>query len=119
MPHGISGTGPDRSSLTGALDALWTKFLPEIEQRVSLLEAAATALGAGKLTPEQQGEAHAAAHKLAGALGTFGLARGTEVARELEETFAPGLAPGGALAGRTQQMAGELRAIIVSRKTSG
>ena len=28
-----------------------------------------------------------AAHKLAGVLGTFGLPRGTELAREAEETF--------------------------------
>ena len=112
-------TEQSRSSLAGAIDALWAKFLPEIEQRVSLLQAAAVVLGAGKLTPEQQEEAHAAAHKLAGTLGTFGLSRGTELARELEAAYAPGPAPGAAHAARTQQMAGELRAIVAGRKTSG
>lgn len=118
MPHGISRTGPSQSSLAGALDTLWTKFLPEIEQRVSTLEAAAAGLRSGKLTPEQQEEVHAAAHKLAGTLGTFGLSRGTELARELEEAFAPCFAPDPALAARTQQIAGELRAIIAGRKVS-
>jgi HPt (histidine-containing phosphotransfer) domain-containing protein len=67
-----------------ALARLWTRFLPEIEQRVSIIEAAAKALTAGSLEEPQREAAHAAAHKLAGTLGTFGLHRGTEIAREAE-----------------------------------
>ncbi len=63
---------------------LWAKFLPEIERRVASLEAAAGAMQDGSLTAEQQAVAHADAHKLAGSLGTFGLQRGTELAREGE-----------------------------------
>ncbi len=118
MPDGISKTGLSQPSLAGALDALWTRFLPETEHRVSLLEAAAAALGTGELAPEQQEETHAAAHKLAGTLGTFGLTRGTELARELELMLSPGLAPDSAQAARAQQIAAELRAIVASRKAS-
>jgi HPt (histidine-containing phosphotransfer) domain-containing protein len=70
------------------LARLWAKFLPEIEQRVAVLDAAARALEAGTLSDELREAAHAAAHKLAGSLGTFGLQRGTEVARRAEELTA-------------------------------
>jgi len=71
-----------------ALARLWTKFLPEIEQRIAVLEAAAQALAAGSLTSQQRETAHAAAHKLAGSLGTFGLHRGTEISRQAEHVLA-------------------------------
>jgi HPt (histidine-containing phosphotransfer) domain-containing protein len=71
-----------------ALARLWTKFLPDIEQRVAVLEVAAQALAAGSLTTEQRESAHAAAHKLAGTLGMFGLHSGTELARQAELAFA-------------------------------
>jgi HPt (histidine-containing phosphotransfer) domain-containing protein len=71
-----------------ALARLWTKFLPDIEQRVAVLEVAAQALAAGTLTSEQRESAHAAAHKLAGTLGMFGLHSGTELARQTELAFA-------------------------------
>jgi HPt (histidine-containing phosphotransfer) domain-containing protein len=75
-------------SLSDALDRLWTRFLPEIESRVCVLEVAALAQASGSLTQEQREAAHAAAHKLAGTLGTFGLHRGTELARQMELAFA-------------------------------
>ena len=67
---------------------LWAKFLPEIERRIAVLEAAATALSSGTLTTELQQQAHADAHKLAGSLGTFGLHRGTELTRQVELALA-------------------------------
>jgi HPt (histidine-containing phosphotransfer) domain-containing protein len=74
----------DQPSLNEALDRLWKQFLPQIEERMAALESAATALAADKLSPDQREAAHAAAHKLAGVLGTFGLTRGTILAREAE-----------------------------------
>jgi HPt (histidine-containing phosphotransfer) domain-containing protein len=73
--------------MADALARLWTKFLPEIEQRLVVLEGSARAFAAGSLSDEQREEAHAAAHKLAGSLGTFGLQRGTELARQVELAF--------------------------------
>lgn len=69
---------------TLALNQLWTRFLPEIGARVTILEAAAQACAAGDITTELREAAHAAAHKLAGTLGTFSLTHGTELAREFE-----------------------------------
>jgi HPt (histidine-containing phosphotransfer) domain-containing protein len=71
-------------AMAEALARLWTKFLPDIEQRVATLEVAAQALAASTLTNEQRESAQAAAHKLAGTLGTFGLHLGTDLARQAE-----------------------------------
>jgi len=71
-------------ALNQALQQLWIKFLPQMEERVSAMESANRALAEGVLSPEQRSEAAMAAHKLAGVLGTFGLGEGTELAREAE-----------------------------------
>src|SRR5690242_19956567 len=73
-----------QSDLTEALDRLWHQFLPQIEERVTALEAAGQALAGRKLSDEQREAATSAAHKLAGVLGTFGLTKGTVLAREAE-----------------------------------
>jgi HPt (histidine-containing phosphotransfer) domain-containing protein len=70
-----------------ALDRLWKQFLPQIEERVAALESAGAALTANRLSHDQREAAHAAAHKLAGILGTFGLTRGTILAREAEVLY--------------------------------
>ena len=79
-----SGSQRD-TTLSDAIDGLWQRFLPEISERVAALEAAAAAAATHTLSGKQREAAQAAAHKLAGVLGTFGLARGTVLARELEQ----------------------------------
>jgi HPt (histidine-containing phosphotransfer) domain-containing protein len=73
-----------------ALKMLWQKFLPQMQERVAVLQDASRALQAGALSDEQRTAAGAAAHKLAGVLGTFGLAAGTTFAREAEELYTSG-----------------------------
>lgn len=75
-------------SMSEALGRLWAKFLPEIENRLGIVEAGARSAGAGPVASEEREAAHGAAHKLAGILGTFGLHRGTELARLIESVFA-------------------------------
>jgi HPt (histidine-containing phosphotransfer) domain-containing protein len=104
-----------QSALAAALDRLWTQFLPQMQARVELLEGIAQAFSAGKLTEEQNQAAQAAAHKLAGVLGTFGLSRGTELARELEVIYSRENEPSPALAEKLSKSAHELRAIIGAR----
>jgi HPt (histidine-containing phosphotransfer) domain-containing protein len=104
------------SDFAAALDLLWRRFLPEIRQRVELLAAAAADCAANQLSTAQCEAAHAAAHKLAGTLGTFNLAAGTELAREFELQFAGGDTPDARSAGRLASIAAELRAIVDSRK---
>ena len=98
--------------LSAALDRLWTRFLPEIRERVSAIDSAIEALAANSLAAGQKEAAASAAHKLAGVLGTFSLHRGTELARELELQFTG--APDSAA--QLEPLAAELRTIIESRK---
>ena len=99
--------------MADALERLWIKFLPEIELRMALLEAAAVALSADTLAPQGRDEAHAAAHKLAGILGTFGLHRGTELARQAELLLVPGINAGNSP--ELTAWVGELRQLIASK----
>lgn len=101
-------------SLNEALDRLWKQFLPQIEERVAALESAATALAGPGLSNEQQIAADAAAHKLAGVLGTFGLTQGTILAREAEMLYSGDAGPGSAA--RLAEIAAQLRALVAGRK---
>jgi HPt (histidine-containing phosphotransfer) domain-containing protein len=99
--------------LNEALDRLWKQFLPQIEERVATLEAAGRDLAGGRLTEHARDEAHAAAHKLAGVLGTFGLTKGTVLAREMEMLCSGDADP--AVAGELVHIAAQLRAIVQHR----
>lgn len=70
-----------------ALAEVWKRHLPEILERVNVLERACASTGASSLTEEERDAAHAAAHKLAGTLGTFGHRRGSDMAKEIEKWF--------------------------------
>lgn len=105
-------------ALSQAMDGLWVRFLPEIRERVAVLEAAAEAIGQGKLAGKQRESAQAAAHKLAGVLGTFGLTRGTVLARELELTFARESSPRRDAGAKLAEIAAELRTMVESRAPS-
>jgi len=80
-----------------------------------VLELAASALAQNPLTAAEREEAHAAAHKLAGVLGTFGLTRGTELARQLEIAFSLESTPGPDAGVKLAEIAAELRVIVESR----
>ncbi len=105
-----------RSALAAALDRMWVQFLPQTRERVDVLEKAAAEFAAGHLTLEGHETASAAAHKLAGVLGTFGLTRGTVLARELEILYARDTGPSPELAQQLAASAAELRAMIEERK---
>jgi HPt (histidine-containing phosphotransfer) domain-containing protein len=107
---------PAHPNLTAALDGLWARFLPEIRTRVAVIEAAVQALSAGSLNTEQKDAAASAAHKLAGVLGTFSLARGTELARELELQFSASTDFASDSAPCLASHAAELRSLVENRK---
>jgi HPt (histidine-containing phosphotransfer) domain-containing protein len=104
-----------QAEMAAAMDALWAKFLPQMEERLAVLEAANRALASGELSAAEREAAHAAAHKLAGSLGSFGLTRGTELARDAEHLYlnAAEQAPP---AERLQEIVRELRQLIRERK---
>jgi HPt (histidine-containing phosphotransfer) domain-containing protein len=106
----LSGPG-----ITEAMNRLWVKFLPQIEQRVGTLEAAAACLAAGTLSGAQREAASAEAHKLAGVLGTFGLQEGTVLAREAEAAYLVERQTDPALVARMAEIAGQLRIMLARR----
>jgi HPt (histidine-containing phosphotransfer) domain-containing protein len=108
--------GAQDEALSEAMDRLWNRFLPEIRERVAIIETALAAMTTGKSTKTQRGNAEAAAHKLAGTLGTFKLMHGTVLARELEACFN---LEGDAIDRRyAAGLVAELRAVIESKKPS-
>ena len=111
----VSGGANEAAKISAMLDQLWIRFLPEIHSRVDTLEAAAAACAAKELSPEMRANAHTTAHKLAGTLGMFGLAHGTDLAREFEVEFGMEAEPDSALGERITALAIELRRIVESR----
>jgi HPt (histidine-containing phosphotransfer) domain-containing protein len=71
----------------GQLDPMaqiWARFQERIRGRIAVLEDAAGAVQAGELPNQLRQHAEQEAHMLAGSLGTFGLAEGSRLAREVE-----------------------------------
>lgn len=102
--------------LAAAMDRLWERYFPEIQDRLATIDSAAAAIAAGTLTSEQQQAAHAAAHKLAGALGMFGLDDATAPARETEHLYAAAAAPSRECATHLAELATILRAMVENHK---
>lgn len=80
----MSGPG---NQIDQMLLTIWRKNYPILIERVSLLKKACSALTNNALDETTRSDAHAAAHKLAGVLGTFGLKEGSSIASELENSL--------------------------------
>ncbi len=103
-------------ALNEALDRMWIQFLPQIKERLAILDSAAAAFAANQLTKPQNEAANSAAHKLAGVLGSFGLTNGTVLARKLEIMYSRDGGPDPALSAQLTSIAAELRDLIEARK---
>ncbi|HEV2214926.1 MAG TPA: Hpt domain-containing protein [Terracidiphilus sp.] len=104
------------SAIEQAIRRMWVQFLPQLQERVTLMDTAARALAGGACAPEQLNEAYLAAHKLAGVLGTLGLMEGTSLAREAEIVFGAGAARASAECVRLEAIAVQLRQMIENRQ---
>jgi HPt (histidine-containing phosphotransfer) domain-containing protein len=107
---------PQQESIAEAMNRLWVQYLPQIEERVRTLELVAVAHEDGSVTAEHCEQAMAAAHKLAGVLGTFGLPEGTRLAREMEALYSRGTNALSTANGRTKEVAAQLRSMLTTRK---
>lgn len=72
------------------LAGIWERHKPEMEERLAVLERTCRTLRERELSGQERTEAVFAAHKLAGALGTFGRSQGSEIARSLEQRMENG-----------------------------
>ena len=67
---------PNPRAIAEVLEKMWARYLPDILERVGVLQQASAALTSGSLSPTACDAAESAAHKLAGTLGTFGCRAG-------------------------------------------
>lgn len=100
--------------IQAALAEVWDRMRPVVFERVAAVEQAAAALVGDAPDAEIVEAGRGAAHKLAGVLGTFGLDRGTELARELEAGFGAADTPnaGAQDTAELARLAAELRTVV-------
>ena len=79
-----------RENVAAAVGQLWARARGAMLERVDVLDRAARGAADGRLTGVLRQQATAEAHRLAGALGTFGVPEGTRLAREAETRFGGG-----------------------------
>ncbi len=100
--------------LKAMLAELWLRNRGAVLDRVAILRGALARAAEGRLDETSRLRAVDAAHKLAGVLGTFGLPRGTEFAREAEEAFG-GARAGGIDCARLDRIVSELAEMVRSK----
>jgi len=94
------------------ISALWERSRHTVAERARLLESAGELWNDNRLDAATKLRAVDSAHKLAGVLGTFGLPRGTDLAREAEGLFGQSTPPGKAEIERLQVLLAELTRLI-------
>jgi len=72
------------AAIASKLSELWKVSRPVILDRMAALRAAHAALSANLADAQARREGREVAHKLAGVLGTFGLAQGSVIASSIE-----------------------------------
>ncbi len=99
---------PGDAGFASTAARVWAQYQDVIFERMAAIETAVEALRHGELTDEIRQAALLEAHRLAGSLGMFGLADGTDFARRIEHIFdePPSTAP------ETSQKLGELAAAL-------
>jgi chemotaxis protein histidine kinase CheA len=105
-----TATGAPAESVQAALAEIWKRSLPTVLTRVETIELAIAELSRTPASTERVDAGLCEAHKLAGVLGTFGLDRGTDLARDLERHLAGPAASDETL--RLERVAADLRATV-------
>jgi HPt (histidine-containing phosphotransfer) domain-containing protein len=98
--------------LQSMISALWERSRHTVVERAAMLRTAGELLIDNRLDAATQLSAVDSAHKLAGVLGTFGLPRGTDLAREAEELFGQPAPPTKPEIERLQVLLAELTHLI-------
>jgi len=94
------------------ISALWERSRHTVVERAQLLQSAGELWNDNRLDAATKLRAVDSAHKLAGVLGTFGLPRGTDLAREAELLFGQSTPPDKAEIERLQLLLAELTRLI-------
>jgi DNA-binding response OmpR family regulator/HPt (histidine-containing phosphotransfer) domain-containing protein len=115
----LSPAAGDASDLPNFLTNIWNRHREQLCERVACIDRAIVALQERALTPELRKQAWHSAHNLAGALGTFGLPHGSQVAKQLELLLADTTELTPAQIPQLQQGVAVLSQAIASRTTVG
>jgi len=91
-----------------AITRLWARSRPVVLERIAALQVTAAELAAGRLDSDAVEDARADAHKLVGSLGTFGIPRGSDLARGVERE----LEGGGGDPARLSDLLVQLRQVV-------
>lgn len=75
---------PTKAQILASLNRIWYRIKDRVGEQVGVLEQAVAALEQQKLEQDLRQQAQREAHTLAGSLGTFGLPKGTQLARQIE-----------------------------------
>ena len=110
-PAGASGSDAARAATTleEAVRVIWERRRTHVVDRIGAIERAAGALDQAALDECLREEAHGEAHRLAGAVGSFGFAEASAMAREAEQMLAAGVTVRAADAARLGELAAGLR----------
>lgn len=82
--RGVQATKVIESDTSAEMAEVLSNFRVAADERITVLEGAATALKADDLSDERYQQAIASAHKLAGSLGSFGFPEGSMLAKAIE-----------------------------------
>ena len=86
LPQPTEGIGDDiRQQTLAGVAEVWKRFQSRIYEQVEIIERATTVLLGRSQDRQLQETAEREAHTLAGALGTFGLSKGSQLARKIEQ----------------------------------
>ena len=105
----------DDPGMRASILEIWARGQERALQRADVILRAVAALRAGTLDDAQRDEARGEAHRLAGALGSFGMPEGSEHARALELALTD--APDPAHADDLGERAAALRQVVVDGPT--
>ncbi|MEL7142169.1 MAG: response regulator [Cyanobacteria bacterium J06573_11] len=83
-PSLVNQSDENQTVLTGQLAAACQRYFRTASQQVATLEQALDAIAQNTLTSDLHQASHVSAHKLAGSLGSFGIAGGSQLARQVE-----------------------------------
>jgi PAS domain S-box-containing protein len=78
---------PTQQQTLDLVGKVWERFKERVSEQVAVLEQAVAALDRQEPDQNLRQQAKQEAHTLAGSLGTFGLAEGSQLARRIEQTL--------------------------------
>ena len=105
---------PTKADMMATVAKAWETHRETMQERLQVLEAVAAAIATHALTPDLQQAGYRQAHKLAGALGCYGLSAGSRIARELEHLLAPEAASDATHTGQVAQLVDQLRQALAA-----